>query len=288
MSQSSPRSRSVHRTAKIVLGTAVVAGIALAATLPAVATTTGTPVVSVTPVGSSTVASNGAPQLGDLAVPAQPAGCSAGQIRERNRQLELLAAEQAAEVRVIETITDGSAPAKLQAIRDRADTILGRIASLDAQCGGEAAPAQPPAAQPPAGEEPAGEEPVAEEPAGAEPPAELPPAEQPAGVDRVLVALEITCAEVDFGDADAAAVARATGELANNEAQLNARLDSDFPRFSNRVAREANPEAARAEFTRLAEGLAGTLEARRGAILDRAGDGLADEFADTCEVVEVA
>ncbi len=283
MSPNSPRSRPINRTVSIVLGTAAVAGIALAATLPAVATpaATGTPVVAVAPAGSSSISSNGAPELGDLVVPAQPAGCSDAQIRERNRQLELLAAEQAAEIRVIETIFDGSAPDKLGAIRDRADTILGRIASLDARCGGEAVE-QPPAEEPPAAEPPA------EEPAAEEPPAEEPAPEQPAGVDRVLVALEITCADVDFGDAGAAAVARATEELARNQAQLNARLASDFPRFSNRVAREANPEAARADFVQLAENLAGTLEARRGAILDRAGDGLADEFADTCEVVEVA
>jgi hypothetical protein len=295
----------------------VVTGLALAIALPALAAPTP-PIVAVAPAGSAGSATNGAPELDDLVVPAQPGGCSDAQLRERARQLDLLAAEQVAEVRVIATVADGSAPAKLDAIRDRAGTILGRIADLDGRCSGGAgaegddSPVRAPApdagsagsaddaddadaggANDAGGAEDTGPEDTGPEDAGQEDTGQEDTGANGGGAedggpeagDRVLVALDITCAEVDFGDANAAAVTRAARELAGNETQLDDRLAADFPRFSRRVAREADPEAARAEFVRLAEGLAGTLEDRRRAILDRAGEGLADRFADTCEVV---
>lgn len=287
----SPRSHSVGRPVRIVVGAAVVAGVALAVALPTLATpprTPAIPIVAVAPAGSNVAAlaggapadgaaadgaaANGAPELGDLVVPEQPAGCQDAQVRERDRQLELLAAEQAAEVGVIGTVTDGSAPAKLAAIRDRADAILARIADLDGRCTGTV-----PAPDGPADPEPG--QPLDEAPADDDAP--------PAALDRVLVALEIACGEVDFGDAPAAAADRAAGELDRNGAALNDRLAAEFPRFARRVGREADPELARTDFTRLAEDLAGTLENRRGAILDRADAGLSDRFADTCEVVEI-
>lgn len=243
-------------TAYAVISMTATVGIALLAATPAMA--------AVSPASFNALApDNESLQLDALVVPAAPEGCSAAQLRERARQVQLLEAEKAAEVRVIETVTDGSQESKLGAIRQRADIIVGRIERLDAQCDGAGEVPAPPPAPGPA------------------------PAPAPDVEGGPLVALEIECAEVDFTGVDAAAAARAATELAANEEQLDTRLDSDFPRFSARVAREADPERARAEFRQLAENLAGTLEARRGAILDRAdgGNGLADEFARTCEVV---
>ncbi|CAA9440281.1 MAG: hypothetical protein AVDCRST_MAG66-3921 [uncultured Pseudonocardia sp.] len=296
---SSPLSRSAHRATKVAVGSAVATGLALAIALPALAAPTP-PIVAVAPVGSAGTAANGVPELDDLVVPAQPGGCSDAQLRERSRQLDLLAGEQVAEIRVIATVADGSAPAKLGAIRDRAATILGRIADLDGRCSGDAgaeeeSPVRAPAPDAGGGSGDDGGAADGGDGGGADGVGEDGAQDADGGGtedggaandDRVLAALEIACADVDFGGADAAAVTRADRELTGNETQLDDRLATEFPRFARRVAREADPEAARAEFTRLAEGLAGTLEDRRRAILDRAGEGLADRFADTCEVVE--
>lgn len=200
-------------------------------------------------------------ELADIEVPDAPSTCSARQLDERATQLQLLADEQANEQRVLDTVTDGGLQDKLGAIRDRAEIIFGRIDRIDGRC-----PVERPGAPTP-------------EPA--DPPAPPAPADP---ADRTLAALDISCAEPDLSDVDPAAADRARTELAANEAQLDGRLAAELPRFSARVAREADPAAARTEFANLAANLADTLEARRGAILARAG--LADAATDaaTCDV----
>lgn len=268
--------RRNRRTLAVALGVATLSAAGLIVTT---ATMNGTPP---TVVAASSAAALETPQLTDVAAPAAPGGCSAAQLAERERQIELLDAERAAEARVIATITDGSLGDKLGAIRDRADIILGRIDQIDARCDGDApaAPADPAPADPAPADEPADD--PAQEPA--EEPADD-PADDGAAADRVLTALALSCDEVDFTGVAAAAAERAKTELAANESQLEARLAADFPRFAGRVAREADPARAAAEFTQLAENLAGTLEARRGAILQRAGVDGAAGIAATCDVV---
>jgi hypothetical protein len=268
-----PVLRRNRRTLYAALG---VATISAAALIVVTSTASSTPESVVT---ASNAAALETPELTDVAAPPAPEGCSAAQLAERDRQGELLDAEREAEARVIATITDGSLGDKLGAIRQRADIILGRIDQIDARCTGDA-PAAPAPAPVDEGEADGGTEPVddpAEEPAEA-------PGEDGAAA-RELAPLALSCDDVDFTGVAAAAAERAATELENNETQLEARLAADFPRFANRVAREADPTRAAAEFTQLAENLANTLEARRGAILQRAGVDDAAEIAATCEVV---
>jgi hypothetical protein len=274
-----PKSTQARTTVYAGLGVAVLATAALIATT-AVANNATDAVVDASANLSLTSTQGGTAtaELADVEAPAAPAGCAPGQLAERATQIGLLEDEKQAEARVIATVTDGSLDDKLGAIRDRADIVLGRIAALDARC--DAAPAEPAEpAEPPVVVVP---DETAEAPAPEPAPGD---AEEP--VSRVLDALDITCEEPDLSGVDPAAAARAEEELARNEAQLDGRLAADFPRFSARVAREADPAAAAAEFANLAEDLAGTLEDRRTAILQRAG--LTDlAVAGTCEVVPAA
>jgi hypothetical protein len=291
MRSTSSRLLQSRRTIYAALGLAVLSAAALIVTTSAVGGATDAVVEAASNnVTVSATGNQGAtPQLGDIEVPDAPATCGAAQLSDRQAQLRLLEQEQAAELRVIATITDGSLNDKLKAIRDRAQIILGRIDQIHGRCpaGGGGAPAPAPAPADPVDEQPDVEEPA--EPAEpADPPAEQPPAGGGDGADRVLAALDITCADVDLSSVDPAAAARAEEELARNEAQLDGRLASDFPRFSARVAREADPTRAAAEFRQLAENLANTLEDRRVAILERARLADARAAAETCEVVEVA
>jgi hypothetical protein len=218
-----------------------------------------------------------AAQLDDIDLPAPPTTCSTAQLAERDRQIQLLHDEQANEQRVLDTITDGSREDKLRAIRDRAEIIVGRIEQGDGRCPVErpGAPSSAPAAP---------GAPVVVAP-GDPAPAPVPPVD---AADRTLTALAISCDDPDLAGVDQAAADRARTELDNNEAQLNGRLTREFPRFSARVAREANPAAAATEFANLAADLATTLEARRTAILQRAGVADAAAAAATCEVVPAA
>jgi hypothetical protein len=216
-------------------------------------------------------------QLDDINLPDPPSTCSTGQLAERDRQVQLLRDEQANEQRVLDTITDGSREDKLGAIRDRAEIIIGRIDQIDGRC-----PVERPGA--PSADPATPEAPVVVAP---DSPA---PAPAPAGdaADRTLTALAISCDEPDLTGVDQAAADRAQTELDSNQAQLNGRLTREFPRFAARVAREANPTAASNEFATLAANLADTLEARRTAILQRAGLADAATVAATCDVVPAA
>jgi hypothetical protein len=210
-------------------------------------------------------------QLDDINLPDPPSTCSTGQLAERDRQVQLLRDEQANEQRVLDTITDGSREDKLGAIRDRAEIIVGRIEQIDGRCPvvRPGAPSSDPQAPPTSV-------------------VEAPPASVPAAAGRTLTALAISCDDPDLTGVDQAAADRARTELDSNLTQLNDRLTREFPRFSARVAREADPTAAANEFANLADDLSTTLEARRTAILQRAGVADAAAAAATCEVVPAA
>jgi hypothetical protein len=212
-------------------------------------------------------------QLDDINLPDPPSTCSTAQLAERDRQVQLLRDEQTTEQRVLDTVTDGSREDKLGAIRDRAEIIIGRIDQIDGRC-----PVERPGA--PAGAPATPEAPVVVAPDS--------PAPAPTGADRTLTALQISCDEPDLTGVDQAAADRAQTELDSNRAQLNGRLTTEFPRFAARVAREADPTAASTEFATLAANLADTLEARRTAILQRAGLPDAATVAATCDVVPAA
>ena len=282
------RLRQPRRSIYAALGLAVLCAAGLVVTASAMSTSS-----SVVEVSNSVEDGSGAtPVLGGIQLSDAPATCSAAQLAERAAQIELLEQEQAAELRVIATITDGSLDDKLVAIRDRAEIILGRIQQIDDRCPidrGDTEPADP--ADPADPAEPADPaDPVPIDEVGApEVAPEVAPAPEVDGGDvdaRELAQLAISCDEPDLSTVDAAAAARAEQELANNEAQLNGRLAADFPRFSARVAREDDPTRAAGEYAQLAENLAGTLEARRVAILERAGLEGAAAVAATCVVVE--
>ncbi|WP_214402702.1 hypothetical protein [Pseudonocardia lacus] len=275
-----PKSRQARTTLYAGLGVAVLATTTLILTtsLATGATDAVVDASEAISLSSSASGSTAEAELADVQAPAAPAGCSQTQLAERATQIGLLDNEKQAEARVLATITDGSLADKLGAIRDRADIILGRIASLDARCADASAPAQP---APPVVVVPGDD---AEAPQAPEQPAAPEPADPADPAARELTNLAISCDEPDLSGVDPAAAARAETELAANEAQLEARLLADFPRFAARVAREANPEAAANEFATLAENLANTLQDRRAAILQRAG--LADtSVAESCEVV---
>jgi hypothetical protein len=217
-------------------------------------------------------------QLDDIDLPDPPSTCSAQQLADRDQQVQLLHDEQANEQRVLDTVTDGSREDKLGAIRDRAEIIIGRIDQIDGRC-----PVERPGA-------PSSDPATPEAPVVVAPDSPV-PAPAPAGdaaADRTLAALAISCDEADLTGVDQAAADRAQTELDANQAQLNGRLTTEFPRFSARVAREADPTAASTEFAALAADLADTLEARRTAILQRAGLADAATVAATCDVVPAA
>jgi hypothetical protein len=256
------RTRSRLALSAAIGGTAVLAT-ALIVTTTSLATDTAT--VALEPAAAVT----GTAQLDDVDLPDPPTTCSAAQLADRDRQVQLLTDEQTNEQRVLATVTDGSLSDKLGAIRDRAELIIGRIDRIDAQC-----PVERPGAPTPV-------------PATAEaPPAVVASPADPA--DRTLAALAISCAEPDLTGIDPAAADRARTELAGNEAELDGRLATELPRFSARVANEADPDTARTEFGALAANLADTLAARRTAILARAGVADAATAADTCQVVPAA
>jgi hypothetical protein len=256
---------------------AAIAGTAVLATALIVVTSTGATGTTGVVLEPAASVSQGA-QLTDIDLPDAPGTCSAQQLAERDRQIQLLRDEQANEQRVLDTITDGSREDKLGAIRDRAEIIVGRIDQIDGRCPVErpgAPSADPAAPAAPVVEAPAPEAPVVEAPAAG-------------GGDRTLTALEISCDEPDLSGVDQAAADRARTELDSNEAQLDGRLAREFPRFSARVAREADPTAAANEFATLAANLSTTLEDRRTAILQRAGVADAAAVAATCDVVPAA
>jgi hypothetical protein len=210
-------------------------------------------------------------ELDDIDLPDPPSTCSAQQLADRDEQVKLLQDEQANEQRVLATVTDGSREDKLGAIRDRAEIIVGRIDQIDARC-----PVERPGAPTPTPATTAAPAPVVSAPAPVD------------SADRTLAALSISCAEPDLTGIDPARADQARTELDSNAAQLNGRLATELPRFSARVAREADPNAARTEFTTLAANLADTLVDRRTAILARAGVADAATAADTCAVVPAA
>jgi hypothetical protein len=279
-----PKSRQARTTVYAGLGLAVLATTALIATTTLANGATDAVVDATESISLSSAASGSTTEaeLTDVEAPAAPDGCSQAQLAERTTQVGLLDNEKAAEARVIATVTDGSLADKLGAIRDRADIVLGRIAALDARCEAEPAAAPPAEPAPPVVVVPSDDAEAPDD--DAEAPAEpADPADPADPASRELANLDISCEEPDLSGLDPAAAARAETELAANEAQLDGRLLADFPRFAARVAREADPTAAADEFANLAENLAGTLEDRRSAILQRAGlDDLA--VAATCEV----